>query len=55
MSVDLRKGANSCKMPNFGTFQDITISKQWEGLWLYSWFMGTSSLLLHKSYVWSCR
>jgi len=26
-----------------------------EGLWLYSWFMGTSGLLLHKSHVWSCR
>jgi len=31
-------------MPNFGTFQAITI-----------WFIGISGLLLHKSHVWSCR
>jgi len=40
-------------MPKFGTFQAVTSLKQWRPL--YSWFMGTSGLLLHKSHIWSCR
>ena len=35
MWADLRKGVTSRKMPNFGTFQAIIISKQWGPLTLF--------------------
>jgi len=33
--MDLRKGVTLRKTPNFGTFQAITISKQWGPLTLF--------------------
>ena len=47
----LRKGGTSHKTQNLTYFK----FQSSEGLWLYSWCMGTSGLLLHKSHLWSCR